>query len=126
MKIKIKEKPQNKEVKEIFNSLEEPTTETEKVPETEEKPSVKEETTKEVEQPMDTGTALTQVAKDTKVPTIKEVVKTALDDLNNTEVTKGDLTNQTEKMIEKVNQSAVIHTIRTNEDVQKGVLESAD
>ena len=116
MKIKIKEKPQNKEVQDIF---EEATNEEQIIPQEGDKPRKQEES-------VDVGTAITQVAKDNKVPTMKEVVKTALDDLNNTDVKKGDITNQTEKMIEKVNQSAVIHTIRNNEEVQKKVLESAE
>ena len=119
MKIKIKDKPQSKEVKEIFESVGESDIVEEKVPETEEKPSKEEE-------PEDVGTALTQMAKETKVPTMKEVVRTALDELKDKEVKREDVVDQTGKMIEKVNQSAVIHTIRTNEDVQKRVLESAE
>lgn len=119
MKIKIKNNPQTEEVKRIFNEAEESSKEEVKVPQTEEKP-------RKEEGPEEIGNALTQVGKDTKVPTMREVVTNALDDLNNKEVKKEDVENQTEKMIEKVNQSAVIHTIRTNEDVQKRVLESAE
>lgn len=127
MKIKIKEKPQDKEVKKIFDEC---VTEETETPETEEKPREEEEVVKKKfifdKKPKNVGEAITEVGKNTRVPTIGDVVKTALDDLSNTQVKKVDIEDQTEKMIEKVNQSAVIHTIRTNEEVQKIVLDSAE
>lgn len=50
---------------------------------------------------------------------IKEEVKKAL-------ASKEDVADETDKMIEKVQQTAIVHTIKNNEEVQKRVLESAE
>lgn len=58
--------------------------------------------------------------------TLREVVTEAIDDLKNHEVKFSDVEDQTDKVIEKVHQSAVMHTVKNNEGVQKKVLASAE
>ena len=49
-----------------------------------------------------------------------------MDDLKNHDVSVKNVEDQTDKMIEKVHQSAVMHTVKNNEGVQKKVLQSAE
>ena len=57
---------------------------------------------------------------------LEAVVTEALDDLNDHKVSVKNVEDQTDKMVEKVHQSAVVHTVKTNEGVQKKVLQHAE
>jgi hypothetical protein len=58
--------------------------------------------------------------------TLKKVVNEALEDLKNHDVSVQNVEDQTDKMVEKVHQSAVMHTVKNNDNVQKKVLQSAE
>lgn len=57
---------------------------------------------------------------------LQKVVTDALDDLKDHNVTTKNVEDQTDKMVEKVHQSAVIHTVKTNPGIQKKVLQHAE
>lgn len=59
-------------------------------------------------------------------PSIKKTVTGVIDDLQNHKVKHDDVVDQTDKIIEKVHQSAVMHTVKNNDGVQKKVLASAE
>ena len=57
---------------------------------------------------------------------IKEVVEESLKDIKNHDVTIENVEDQTDKIVEKIHQSAVMHSVKTNEGIQKKVLQSAE
>lgn len=59
-------------------------------------------------------------------PSIKEVFNITVNDLEDHKVTRADIENQTDKMLEKVSQTAIKHTITNGEKIQKDILNSAE
>jgi hypothetical protein len=57
---------------------------------------------------------------------IKNVFTNAVDEIKDKDVKQADIQDQTGKIIEKLHQSAIIHSFQNNEDIQNKVVQSAE
>lgn len=95
---------------------------------------LEEEDFEEIEEPITIEEAVKETlfpeeskkGKDIVPPSVTDVITESLEDLKRHDVTVENVIDQTDKIIEKVHQSAVMHTVKHNEDVQKKVITSAE